>query len=283
MLPKYEESVEAIEKAIRRAPPMQSFSDPSGTFLADNLDPGVYVVTIRATGHAEAITRNVQVPSGTTGNLGTIVMENGATLKGTITDQSGSNVRDAVVTLTRRVETSDPNLQRTMMKLASAKSGGDDTSDGAGGALPQVIWNGYPTADGTYAVTGLTAGSYTVEIRSARHVVPESFQLTIQRNATHIHNFELNLASTITMSLKDEVGDPVPAVSARILDVSTSRPPFGVRPPSSDAQGMINIGNLAAGTYNVILTRTGFIVHEEPVVIEAGASARRDIVLQRIR
>jgi hypothetical protein len=46
---------------------------------------------------------------------------------------------------------------------------------------------------------------------------------------------------------------------------------------------MINIGNLAAGTYNVILTRTGFIVHEEPVVIEAGASARRDIVLQRIR
>jgi hypothetical protein len=132
-------------------------------------------------------------------------------------------------------------------------------------------------------VTGLTAGSYTVEIRSARHVVPESFQLTIQRNATHIHNFELNLASTITMSLKDEVGDPVPAVSARILDVSTSRPPFGVRPPSSDAQGMINIGNLAAGTYNVILTRTGFIVHEEPVVIEAGASARRDIVLQRIR
>jgi protocatechuate 3,4-dioxygenase beta subunit len=283
MIPQFEETTESLERAMRRAPPQMSFSDPGGTFLAENIDPGVYVVTVRATGHAESITKNVSVPSGSVGNLGTVVLDQGATLTGTITDGSGANVRDATVTITKSMEGSDPNFQRAMSKFAGQQGSGDDSGEGGAGALPQAIWTGYPTAEGTYAITGITPGSYTVEVRSGRHVVPEAVQITIAKGARVTRNFELNLAATLTITIRDEVGDPVPAVSTRVLDVATSRPPFGVRPPSSDARGMVTVGNLAAGTYRVVLTRTGFIVHEETVEIQPGQQIRREIVLTRIR
>lgn len=283
LLPAFDDTPESLERSIRRAPPMQSYSDPSGAFIMEGLDPGFYTVTIRAVGYAESLHHNVQVPSGSVANLGTVTLDRGAEMKGSITDTAGVPVRDAMVRITRKVEVSNPNLARAMSKLGGSGGSGDDAKEVAEGALPQVLWQAYPGADGTYSITGITPGVFTVEIRPGRHVIPEPFEVTIRRNEEVVRDFQLALASTIGLVVADELGDPVTAAGTRVIDVNTQKPPPGFRPGTTDARGVATVGNLPPGSYRVILTRAGYIVHEEVIAVGPGESVRREVVLQKIR
>ena len=284
MISKYEQTPDAMIEAARRAPPTRSFNDPAGTFMIDDLDPGTYTVTIRAVGHAESITENVQVPSGGPYNMGTVRLSAGATIRGRLVETSGATIRDGLVTLRRTtMGMPNPGMDRVAQKFGAKGGGASEDMGGGGGALPQTQWTGRAEANGGYAITGIPPGEYVLVVKSPRHVVPDQLPLTIKGEEEHTQDFNLELAASMNLKIKDEVGDPITSVSIRVLDMATSRRAQGVTARPSNNLGIATITNLPSGSYRIVLTRTGYIVKELEYTIQAGAILREETVMEKIR
>lgn len=272
--PQDDGSQKSIQWSMRNAKPARSFADQGGNFHYQHLDPGEYVVTIRCAEYPDLVIDRVNVPSGSAGSVDAR-MKDGGSLTGTVRDQNGQPIVDALVGLQRQW---DPNKPEEVMREKAAQTGfegkieaGEDKS------------NGRPAPDGTYRIKGIEPGEYLVRISSTRYVGPQPEKIVIVEGQEARRDFTLTLAGEVSVTVTDDFGDPVLGAAVLIRDGS-GRKPMSVRGgPRTDARGQVTLTGIPAGTFKMSVNRSGYIVKEVNITMTPGGVQREAVQLERIR
>jgi hypothetical protein len=85
-------------------------------------------------------------------------------------------------------------------------------------------------------------------------------------------------SASITGTVTDPRGAPVAGAAVMFTGASPSHRDVAA---VTDAQGGFRFGGLPPGRYTVLVNATGFGPQQWPVTVEAGATARLDVVLGR--
>jgi len=95
----------AGEMRIFMAPNRRPASGEDGRFVLENLAPATYVVTVSAPDRVRKVVSGVQVAAGASVDLGTLLMDPGATVRGTVVEGTGAAVAGATVQIRGASET----------------------------------------------------------------------------------------------------------------------------------------------------------------------------------
>jgi len=232
-----------------------------GTFEAVGLSPGAYQVRVQNQGRAPLLTDPSRVEEGGTTDLGTLLLREGVTLSGTVTDDAGRPVEDATVSLR-------DSAGRPVFLFSFATTG----------------------SDGRYRVQELTPGAYTVRVE-ARGYAPASRPVTLT-DAPGTLDAVLARGGEVRVRVEDEAGQPVlgARVSLRDADgrtvtrtlslVSLLEGNLGL----TDARGLATVPDLAAGVYRVTARRDGMeLVGEDPAAhLPPGGTVEVRLTLRRL-
>jgi hypothetical protein len=104
----------------------------------------------------------------------------------------------------------------------------------------------------------------------------DSLEAAAAADTTHAARTELQLVGTATLtgSVRGVEGLPVSNVRVRVRDARGS--------DVTDAAGLYIINGLPSGTQVVVMQQLGYAAAEIPVELRAGATTKRDLLLQRV-
>ena len=209
----------------------QIFTDPSGNFRLDNVDPGVVTITVKADGKAPARKSGLTVGSDQIADIGTIVLEDGRALRGRVVA-----AKDEAPVAGATVSVSQP--QGFMM------SSGRDTA--AGIAITSL--------DGHFEISGLEARTYAIDATQPEYS-PNTGRVEISADAdTDDFVIKLSRGGTITGLVRDAQKTPLPNASVLLTKVPMGGGPQTV---STGADGRYAFEKITPGEYMVIRAPTG--------------------------
>jgi protocatechuate 3,4-dioxygenase beta subunit len=202
----------------------QDRSDPDGSFLVDNLEPGVYGVTVAAAGYRNAVLPPVTISNDSDVPSLDVRLEAGRSVRGRVLDANGNGIASAMV--------------------VAAPAG---STPGSGGALPASSdVNGTfivtAPADGAIDLTAVAAGFPTAR---ATGVEPQDGVDVVLRAPRPGH---------IRVSVLDAQG---PVKSANVYCRAVPDYLGGGflsmmnQPPVTDASGVTTVTSLAPGAYEL--------------------------------
>lgn len=202
--------------------------EPDGLLWADGVLPGDYQPEIGCDGYQarEKYDHIVVAETAVTGIEW--LVDPGAVIRGFVRTRSGEAVEDAQV------------WARSTGGAARAKS-----SWGADESI----------RDGTYELTGLRAGSYTIEVSSPQGVAPkEGFKVEVAAGATVTKDLVLDDVGTLSGVVTDANGAPVPHIDVATRLLTGGRANWG-GDHSTDETGAFSIEGLRPGDYRVMAQR----------------------------
>lgn len=196
-----------------------------GAYLINNIVPDTYSVEFSRSGFATQTISNVVVPPSTRVTLNAALVPQGgatASIEGTVSGTFGQVLQGATVEI-----------------IGGPVDGPFDVTD----------------ANGVYRIRNLLPGTYTL-LADATGFNPLQGTATVTDGGQTTLNFTLQTgqtgAGTITGTITDGSGDPVPDVDVRITDG-----PIRGRVTTSDVDGEYTIQDLPPGVYTVTFTPTG--------------------------
>lgn len=204
----------------------QFFTDPSGNFRLDNVDPGVVTVSAKADGKAPTKKTGLKVVSDQVVDAGTIVLDDGRALRGHVLA-----AKDDAPIAGATVSVSQP--QGFMVRM------GTDTS--AGLAITGL--------DGRFEIAGLEPRAYAVDANQPDYS-PNSGRVEISPDAdSDDFVIKLSKGGTITGQVRDAQKQPIPNASVLLTKV-----PMGGGPQTatSGPDGRYEFEKIAPGDYMVI-------------------------------
>lgn len=202
--------------------------EPDGLLWADGVLPGNYKPELGCDGYQTREKYDaIAVGADDIKDLEWLV-DRGAVLRGTVRTKSGEAVEEADI------------WARTTGGAARAKTGwGSDES----------------ARDGTYELTGLRAGSYAIEVSSTRGVAPkEGFKAEVAEGATVTKDLVLDDVGTLTGTVIDANGAPVPNIDVATRLLTGGRANWGGDHSTDDA-GVFTIEGMRPGDYRVLAQR----------------------------
>jgi hypothetical protein len=244
----------------------QEFRDAGGLFRIQNVDPGRWSLQAIPRDHAPSTPVELTVAGGAAASAGTIVVTAGGAVSGRIVEAAGAPAEGVAISLARVGEAAG--------------------QPGAGGpVVPQAPWTGGTGRTGEFAAKGLVPGEYLLRIESPRFVDPPPERIVVAEGATVERSYTLRPAASVTLSVKDEVGEPTPAVTVIVLDAKQRKVPVqtdGAGGGSTDRSGRVTLKKLPAGEPVVIrLFRPGFLVEEIPQTLKEGDNGVLDARIHR--
>jgi len=202
-------------------------TDNGGNFTINGLATGSYTVGFEAcqggTNYAPVTDTSVGVVAGQTTSQDAI-MEPGGTISGTVQDGAGTGVAGICVV--------------------------------AFGAAGVASSPGPSASDGTYSITGLAAGTYTVQFNGCtdvNYVATANSAVEVGINQTTTLNVEMVPGASISGTVADGAGNGLANICATASNVSG----FGFGQTSTTAQGGYSILGLATGSYQVSFESCG--------------------------
>ncbi|MFB3065401.1 MAG: carboxypeptidase regulatory-like domain-containing protein, partial [Planctomycetota bacterium] len=230
-----------------------------GSFKGEVTEPGTWAVEIRAPGHATLRTKTFQLKKGGTVDLGTIELGSGGTISGVVRDAQGRPVPYA------RIHILDQAFK---------------TNDQAP----------FTDVDGMFEVRGISPGKYSVFAVSPRHPLGILRGVAVENDKRTAADFQLLLASPLTVTVLDPSGDPLEGVDLSYTFAAVaplnSKLFRGYEPPGwglhrTDSRGRILKPSLPAGAVRIILNKAGFVQLSETVTLEAGKPNEVTLTMKR--
>jgi protocatechuate 3,4-dioxygenase beta subunit len=208
----------------------QVFTDPSGNFRLDGVDPGVVTITAKADGKAPARKTGLKVVSDSVVDVGTLTLEDGRSLRGrVVAAKDDAPIAGATISL------SPP--QGFMMSI------GRDTAVGTS----------ISALDGRFEIAGLEPRAYSVDA-SQPDYSPNSGRVEIGADAdTDDFVIKLSRGGTITGLVRDAQKQPLTNASVLLTKIPMAGGPQTV---STGADGRYTFEKIAPGEYMVIKAPT---------------------------
>ncbi|MEO8382542.1 MAG: carboxypeptidase regulatory-like domain-containing protein [Acidobacteriota bacterium] len=225
----------------------EAIVDAGGTFRFEHLRAGTFTLEAKARGFVTH-GRDVVIESGREpANLGTITLERGATLTGTVEDARGRALAEVTVAVL-------PPSPSGIRGDADARSNGD----GAKETLTK--------ADGTFALDGLASDTTVDVIARKTGFVPSTLpQVEIPTQPLRI---TLEPASRLSGHVKTEQGEPIVAAVVSIRPADAALPAgLSGRVTQTDAAGAFVLEDLGAGRADLSAAARDF-VSADPMVLE---------------
>jgi hypothetical protein len=238
--------------------------DPGGIFRIENVDPALWSVQILAQGYAPSAPVDVQVAGGAPASAGTIALSEGGIVAGRITGPADEPAEGVGVTVTRFGKLPDRDEPRP---------------------IPVKPWSGRTDSAGAYSAKGLVPGEYLLRVESSRFVDPPQERVLVREGDTIEKSYKLRLSASVTVVVKDEVREPVPAAVLIVTD-SNQRRIFvqsdGVGGGSTDGNGRVVLKKLPAGeALTFRAARAGFFGPEKTITLPEGESGPVELKLER--
>jgi protocatechuate 3,4-dioxygenase beta subunit len=232
------------------------FTDPSGNFRLDGVDPGIVTITANADGKAPARKSGLTVVSDQVVDVGTITLEDGRALRGRVVA-----AKDDAPVPGATVSVAPPQSFRMSI-------GGDTT---AGLAISGL--------DGRFEIAGLEPRTYAIDA-SQPDFSPNTGRVEIAADAdTDDFVIKLSRGGTITGLVRD--AQKVPQVGAQVL---LTKVPMsgGPQTVSTGADGRYTFEKIAPGEYMVIRAPTGggplmLVGGMRQVVVKEGETTVHDL------
>lgn len=223
-------------------------TDATGSYRFANLPTGAYNMLVTRTGFVQQQRSGLTVREGSTVQADFSLLVRTADLaivQGTVSDAAGRRIAGALVKLSRGVS-----------------AGQSDTTD----------------ANGIYQIPSVVPDTYDVQATASGFTTGLRAGVAVGAAQTVTVNFQLSGASTsggtLEGTVRDTNGDPVPG--ARVE--TTAGPNIG-RFAVTDASGFYRITGLAAGSYSVRTTATGFTALTRQTTLTAGQTTTLDLTL----
>jgi hypothetical protein len=240
--------------------------EPDGSLVADGVLPGTYQVRASCDGY---MARDKYEPVIVADKDVLDVkwqVDAGATIRGRVVNKRGEPVAEA-----------DVFARRTAKK------------DGKDGKAPRGYADDESKADGTFTLSGLPAGSYSLNVSSERGVAPtEGWPIEVAAGVTIDKELVLDDAGSIAGTVVDSQGAAVAGVEVVARDNTSQRGSPGSR---SRPDGTFVIENVIPGSYRVVayqgryaeLRKPGASENDklgEPVTVVAGKQASVKLVVE---
>ena len=209
----------------------QVFTDPSGNFRLDGVDPGIVTITAKADGKAPSRKSGLKVVSDQVVDVGTLTLEDGRALRGRVVA-----AKDDAPVPGATVSVAPP--QGFMMST--------DRSTVAGFAISGL--------DGRFEIAGLEPRTYAIDATQPDYS-PNTGRVEIGADAdTDDFVIKLSRGGTITGIARD--AQKVPQVNVQVL---LTKIPMGGGPQtaSTGTDGRYSFEKIAPGEYMVIRAPTG--------------------------
>jgi protocatechuate 3,4-dioxygenase beta subunit len=204
----------------------REFTDPSGSFRLEDVDPGTYTVEVAAEHFAKATKSGVTVHGEQIADVGTLTLESKSTLRGRVisardeTPISGATVHVSLV---------------------------DSAKPDAASATSESLWTVTTSADGTFTVRGLAAGTFDVSAeQSAYSPVRTRVSFDPEGDSPEVM-LRLYRGGSLTGTVVNGSGEPVPGV--RI--VASPGPEADARVADTGSDGRYFMDGLTPGAYQV--------------------------------
>lgn len=233
-------------------------SDQGGVISATGLEPGSYLLRINSSTHAQLLSPVFDVADGQAVNLGTLKVSAGALITGRVTNDDGSPVEDATISV--------KDAQGRPVFLFSLSTTG---------------------SDGRFSVRGLEPGRYTVGAEAKAHA-PTEKSIVLSAQGTEV-GLVIQRGGQLTVLVEDAGGQPVEGAEVRLEDAKGNRVTrtlslvnlFDAGTPRTGASGTTTIRDLAAGTYRVLVTRPGYSVAGQAprISVSAGGAATATVTM----
>ena len=208
----------------------QVFTDPSGNFRVDNVNPGMVTITAKADGRAPTRKSGLKVVSDQVVDAGTLILDDGRALRGRVVA-----AKDDAPIPGATVNVAPP--QGFMMSS-------DRTS--AGLAITAI--------DGTFEIAGLEARTYAIDATQPDYS-PNTGRVEIGADAdTDDFVIKLSRGGTITGVVRDAQRQPQVNIQVLMTKVPMAGGPQTV---STGADGRYTFEKIAPGDYMVIRAPTG--------------------------
>jgi len=243
-LPKYLRPPDASEPEKHEV-----FSDAEGAFRFEHLPPGRFDLEVRANGFAPRAIRGVTVESTRApSDLGTVVLEPGATLSGTVEDARGQSLSGVTVAVV------PPSLAGIRGDAGARQAEGDEQ---------EVLTE----SGGDFTFEGLAPES-TVDVTARKRGFVPATMTRIEIPPSQPLRIVLEPAARIVGRVRNEQGEPVVAavVSARPVDAALPATLSG-RVTETDAAGVFALEDLAAGKMTLSAAAKDYLA-PEPLVLE---------------
>jgi Carboxypeptidase regulatory-like domain/IPT/TIG domain len=212
----------------------------NGTYTLSNLASGTYSVQVTASGYGNG-SASVSVTSGANSPQGFSLTPNPGSITGTVTDSvTGTPISGANITCS-----------------VSPSCTGTTTA-----------------GDGTYKLSSLNEGTYQVTA-AATNYGSSTIGVTVGPGGTPTQNFALTPNSG---SISGTVSDSVTHNPIFGASVSCSGPP-SCTPTTTDSGGTYLLNNLTEGSYQVMVSMTGYASQTIGVTVGPGGTATQNFLL----
>ncbi len=217
-------------------------TDPSGDATLANLTPGTYTVTV-GDGSDAPVSQSVVVNSAD--QAVPVSLGSAGSIAGTVTDASAAPIAGAVV----------------IAITATGTIGGATTT----------------SANGTYQISGLAPGSYSLSISEQNHTPAVLSGITVVASGTAAGNASLASAgSTLTLSLSAAGGTTVlPTVAVTVEDsngVPVRTVGLGPARGATDSSISQTATDLAPGQYTLVIRQPGAVATTQQVTLASGGT-----------
>lgn len=167
---------------------MRSFSARDGSFTIDDVPPGRYRMKVFANGYGPTWSEPIQVERIFVHGI-KVVLEVGATLRGTVVDVDGRPAADATVLLLENTYRRNPAaalLYGSYTHYASAKT----------------------AADGTFAMDGLEPKRYQIEVQAPQRMTLSKLDVDVAKGENDVGALVLSVGGGVKGYVVNERGAP---------------------------------------------------------------------------
>lgn len=243
--------------------------DEGGLFRIESVEPGRYVVDLKAGGYAATRTAEVDVTPGTDQDLGALVVRAGGAAEGVVTDERGVPVPEADVLLARIGGGPIPSLE----PVKNATGGPLDASYGA-----------RTDATGRYRIGAVAQGQYLLRVDSPRHVPSAPKQVNVLDGEASPMDVRLSRAGAVAVEVRDAAGEPVAhcLIEARDADDRLIPPGQGAeRVARTNKEGKCRLPRLPLGPVK-LRARSAGATQDLVVTVVDGEERAATFVVQSI-
>lgn len=221
----------------------------TNTFTMNPIKAGVYGILVSVnSSEIQGASQSVTVEANKTSTAQAVTVTNkGGNVTGKVVDKDGAGIAGVTVTLTKGTE------------VITVKTGND----------------------GTYTISDILAGTYTVQIAKEGYISPDSAEVTVEvgKTATVADQSMENAMGVIAGTVKDQSGSPVgnATVTLRGCKTKNSERRYTVK---TDAEGNYS-AQVIEDTYQVLAAKEGVNVQavSEKITVERKKSYTADLTI----